>query len=93
MSPQGIQTMVHMRMIQRRRGTDPPQYCLVRDTEQEDPKDITDDVLPPKEAPTKLPPPRRPVHATASYADISERLAQLEQQCFQQFDHIDATLQ
>ncbi|KAK5811529.1 hypothetical protein PVK06_026869 [Gossypium arboreum] len=28
MSPQGITTMLHMRMIERRRGTDPPQYHL-----------------------------------------------------------------
>ncbi|KAH1039578.1 hypothetical protein J1N35_041321 [Gossypium stocksii] len=33
MSPQGIQTMLHMRIIQRRRGNDPPQYHLLRDAE------------------------------------------------------------
>ncbi|KAH1055190.1 hypothetical protein J1N35_033255 [Gossypium stocksii] len=46
MSPQGISSMLHMRMIDRQRGTDPPQYHLARSTGQEDPKDITDDVPP-----------------------------------------------
>ncbi|PPR96261.1 hypothetical protein GOBAR_AA24412 [Gossypium barbadense] len=38
-------------------------------------------------------PPSRPVHVADSYADISERLTRFEQQCFQRFDNIDATLQ
>ncbi|PPR89795.1 hypothetical protein GOBAR_AA30890 [Gossypium barbadense] len=42
---------------------------------------------------TQPPPPSRPVHAAASYADISERLTRFEQQCFQRFENIDATLQ
>ncbi|KAH1123008.1 hypothetical protein J1N35_006168 [Gossypium stocksii] len=83
-----------MSMIQRQRGTDPPQYHLLRDTEHEDPEDITNDVPPPqKEAPTEPPLPHHPVHAVALYADISECLTRFEQQWFQRFDHIDATLQ
>ncbi|PPS04450.1 hypothetical protein GOBAR_AA16221 [Gossypium barbadense] len=46
MSPQGISSMLHMRMIECRRGFDPPQYRLARGTDQDDPKDITDDILP-----------------------------------------------
>ncbi|PPS05903.1 hypothetical protein GOBAR_AA14749 [Gossypium barbadense] len=42
--------------------------------------------------PTQPPPSSRLVHAVASYADISECLTRFEQQCFQRFDHIDATL-
>ncbi|PPS03658.1 hypothetical protein GOBAR_AA17008 [Gossypium barbadense] len=57
-------------------------------------KDIPDDVLPQHEdPPTQPPPPSRLVHAVASYANISERLTRFEQQCFQRFDNIDATLQ
>ncbi|KAK5836078.1 hypothetical protein PVK06_011827 [Gossypium arboreum] len=58
------------------------------------PEDITDDVPPRhKDPPSQPPPPSRPVHAAASYADIPERLIRFEQQCFQRFDNIDATLQ
>ncbi|KAH1081292.1 hypothetical protein J1N35_021053 [Gossypium stocksii] len=86
--------MLHMRMIQGRHGTYPPQYQLLRDAQQEDPEDIPNDVLPPQEdAPIEPPPPRRPAHTVASYADLSECLSRFEQQCFQCFDHIDATLQ
>ncbi|PPR83239.1 hypothetical protein GOBAR_AA37474 [Gossypium barbadense] len=60
-SPQGISSMLSMKMIKRRRGTSP---------QHEDP-------------PTQPPPPSRPVHAVASYADISECLTRFQQQCFQ----------
>ncbi|KAH1106234.1 hypothetical protein J1N35_010002 [Gossypium stocksii] len=64
------------------------------DLEAEDLEDIPDNVPPPEDdAPTDPPPPRRSVHAAASHANISERLSRFEQQCFQRFDHIDATLQ
>ncbi|PPR83979.1 hypothetical protein GOBAR_AA36733 [Gossypium barbadense] len=57
-------------------------------------EDIPDDVPPQHEdPPTQPPPPSRPVHAAASYADISEHLTRFEQQCFQRFDNIDATPQ
>ncbi|PPS14931.1 hypothetical protein GOBAR_AA05657 [Gossypium barbadense] len=57
-------------------------------------EDIPDDVPPQHEDPPSQPPlPSRPVHAAASYADISERLTQFKQHCFQRFDNIDATLQ
>ncbi|KAK5793280.1 hypothetical protein PVK06_034422 [Gossypium arboreum] len=92
--PYGISSMLSMRMIEKRHGTYPPQYCLALSTEEEDLEDITDDVPSCHEDPlTQPPPPFRPVHATASYADISERLTQFEQQSFQRFDNIDATLQ
>ncbi|PPR95179.1 hypothetical protein GOBAR_AA25492 [Gossypium barbadense] len=94
MSPQGISSILSMRMIKKRQGTYPPQYHLAQSTEEEAYKDIPDDVPPQHEdPPTQPPPPSRPVHAVASYADISERLTRFEQQCFQQFDNIDATLQ
>ncbi|PPS16732.1 hypothetical protein GOBAR_AA03851 [Gossypium barbadense] len=60
---------------------------------QEDLEDITDDVPPPHEDPAFQPSPiHRPVHATASLSDISERLTLFEQQYFQCFDHINSTL-
>ncbi|PPR85723.1 hypothetical protein GOBAR_AA34968 [Gossypium barbadense] len=46
-----------------------------------------------EDPPTQPPPPSHPVHAAASYANISERLTRFEQQCFQRFDNIDPTLQ
>ncbi|PPS02337.1 hypothetical protein GOBAR_AA18323 [Gossypium barbadense] len=94
MSPQGISSMLSMRMIERRRGTYPPQYHFAQSTEEEVYEDIPDDVPPQHEDPPTQPPlPSRPVHAAASYADISECLTQFEQQCFQRSDNIDATLQ
>ncbi|PPS20556.1 hypothetical protein GOBAR_AA00019 [Gossypium barbadense] len=94
MSPQGISSMLSMRMIERRQGTYPPQYRLAQSTKEEAYEDIPDDVPPQHEDPPTQPsPPSRPVHAATSYADISERLNRFEQQCFQQFDNIDATLQ
>ncbi|PPS08550.1 hypothetical protein GOBAR_AA12088 [Gossypium barbadense] len=84
MSPQGILSMLSMRVIEKHRGTYPPQYCLAQSTEEEAPEDITDDVpLQHKDPPSQPPPPSRLVHAAASYADISERVTRFEQQCFQ----------
>ncbi|KAK5833783.1 hypothetical protein PVK06_017641 [Gossypium arboreum] len=78
-SPQGISSMLHMRMIERRRGVDPPQYHLVQPIEEEDPEDITDDVPPRHEdSPSQPPPIHHLVHAAASYSNISERLTRFE---------------
>ncbi|PPS18676.1 hypothetical protein GOBAR_AA01890 [Gossypium barbadense] len=72
----------------------PRRYRLAQFTEEEAPKDITDDVPPRQEdLPSQPPPPSCLVYAATSYADISERLTRFEQQCFQRFDNIDATLQ
>ncbi|PPS11858.1 hypothetical protein GOBAR_AA08781 [Gossypium barbadense] len=80
MSPQGISSMLSMRMIERRRGTYSPQYHLAQSTKGEAYEDIPDDVLPQHEDPlTQPPPPSRPIHAAASYADISERLTRFKQ--------------
>ncbi|PPS01239.1 hypothetical protein GOBAR_AA19420 [Gossypium barbadense] len=80
MSPQGISGMLSMRMIERHRGTYPPQYRLTQSTEEEAYEDIPDDVPPQHDdPPTQLPPPFRPVHAAASYADISKRFTRFEQ--------------
>ncbi|PPR92528.1 hypothetical protein GOBAR_AA28143 [Gossypium barbadense] len=80
MSPQGISSMLSMGMIKECRGTYPPQYRLAQSTKEEAPEDITDDVPPQHEdPPSQPPPPFRLVHATASYADISERLTRFEQ--------------
>ncbi|PPR95572.1 hypothetical protein GOBAR_AA25095 [Gossypium barbadense] len=57
MSPQGISSMLHMRMIEKRQGTHPPQYRLALSTEEEDPEDITDDVPPHHGDPSSQPPP------------------------------------
>ncbi|PPR99705.1 hypothetical protein GOBAR_AA20963 [Gossypium barbadense] len=80
MSPQGISTMFHMRMIERRRGFDPPQHHLIQSAEQKDPEDITNNVPPQHEDPPSQPPPiHRPVHAAVSLSYISERLTRFEQ--------------
>ncbi|PPR86040.1 hypothetical protein GOBAR_AA34648 [Gossypium barbadense] len=80
MPPQGISSMLSMRMIEKCRGTYPPQYRLTQSTKEEAYKDIPDDVLLQHEDPPTQPPaPSRPVHVTASYADISERLTRFEQ--------------
>ncbi|PPR94558.1 hypothetical protein GOBAR_AA26112 [Gossypium barbadense] len=93
-SPQGISSMLSMRMIEKHRGTYPPQYRLAQSTEEEALEDITDDVPPQHEdPPSQPPPPSCLVHATASYVDISECLTRFKQQCFQRFDNIDATPQ
>ncbi|KAK5839141.1 hypothetical protein PVK06_007906 [Gossypium arboreum] len=74
-SPQGISSMLSMRMIERHQGTYPPQYHLAQSIEEESYEDIPDDVPRQHEdLPTQPPPPSRPVHAAASYVDISERL-------------------
>ncbi|KAK5839319.1 hypothetical protein PVK06_008095 [Gossypium arboreum] len=46
MSPQGISSMLSMRMIEKRCGTYPPQYRIAQSIEEKDPKDIPDDVHP-----------------------------------------------
>ncbi|PPR96342.1 hypothetical protein GOBAR_AA24324 [Gossypium barbadense] len=79
MSPQGVSSMLSMRMIERHRGTYPPQYHLAQSTEKESYEDIPDDVPPQHEGPpTQPPPPSRLVYVAASYADISERLTRFE---------------
>ncbi|PPS07027.1 hypothetical protein GOBAR_AA13617 [Gossypium barbadense] len=46
MSPRGISSMLSMRMIERCRGTYPPQYRLAQSTDEEAYEDIPDDVPP-----------------------------------------------
>ncbi|KAK5836080.1 hypothetical protein PVK06_011829 [Gossypium arboreum] len=58
----------------------PGTYRLVQSAEQEDPKDIADNVPPSHEDLASQPPPIHcPVHVAASLFDISERLTQFEQ--------------
>ncbi|KAK5811792.1 hypothetical protein PVK06_027165 [Gossypium arboreum] len=64
MSPQGISSMIYMRMIERRCGFDPPQYKLVHSDDQDELEDITDDVPPTHEDPHPPPPSHRPPAAT-----------------------------
>ncbi|PPS11735.1 hypothetical protein GOBAR_AA08907 [Gossypium barbadense] len=62
MSPQGISSMLSMRMIERRQGTYPPQYRLAQSTEEEAYEDIPDDVPQQHEdRPTQPPPPSHPI--------------------------------
>ncbi|PPR93982.1 hypothetical protein GOBAR_AA26689 [Gossypium barbadense] len=91
MFPQGISSMIYMRMIERRHGFDPPQYRLARSDGQDDPEDITENVPPFHKDP---PPPPSQSHcpAAATLTDISEQLTCFEQQCFEWFNSIDATL-
>ncbi|PPR95553.1 hypothetical protein GOBAR_AA25116 [Gossypium barbadense] len=84
MSPQGILSMLSIRMIEKCRGTYPSQYRLAQSTKDEAYEDIPNDVPPQHEGlPTQPPPPSRPIHTTASYANISESLTRFEQHCFQ----------
>ncbi|PPR98043.1 hypothetical protein GOBAR_AA22620 [Gossypium barbadense] len=59
-SPQSITIMLHMRMIERQRGTDPPQYRLTHAIDEKDLEDIPDDVPPQHEEPSTTPPRERP---------------------------------
>ncbi|PPS19432.1 hypothetical protein GOBAR_AA01138 [Gossypium barbadense] len=68
MSPQGIKTMLHMRMIEHQRGTDPPQYRLTHAIDEEDLEDLLDDVPPQHEEPSTTSPRERPVHAPQNQA-------------------------
>ncbi|PPS08814.1 hypothetical protein GOBAR_AA11828 [Gossypium barbadense] len=60
MSPQGIMTMLHMQMIERQRGTNPPQYRLLHAIDEEDLEDIPDDVPPQHKEPSTAPHRERP---------------------------------
>ncbi|PPS13016.1 hypothetical protein GOBAR_AA07627 [Gossypium barbadense] len=61
-------------------ATYPPQYRLAQANEEEDLKDITNDVPSCHEDPPTQPPPlHRPVHTAASYSNISGRLTRFEQ--------------
>ncbi|PPS20479.1 hypothetical protein GOBAR_AA00096 [Gossypium barbadense] len=94
MSPQGIQSMLHMRMIERWHGFNPPQYRLARATDKDDDEDILDDIPPVQDEPPFQPPPRhQPVHAAASLFEVSDHLHRFEQYCTQRFNSIGATLQ
>lgn len=88
MSPQDITTMLHMRMIERQRGTDPPLYRFTQAIDEEDLEEIPDDVPPQHEEPFTTPPRERPVHAAASLAHLSDRLVHFEQYCTTQFEMI-----
>ncbi|PPS01284.1 hypothetical protein GOBAR_AA19382 [Gossypium barbadense] len=57
-SPQGIQSMLHMPMIECRRGFDPPQYLLARAIDEDDTEDILDDIPAFQEGPPSRPPPK-----------------------------------
>ncbi|PPR95952.1 hypothetical protein GOBAR_AA24718 [Gossypium barbadense] len=75
-----ISIMLSMRIIEKRRGTYPLQYRLAQSTKEQAPEDITNDVpLQHEEPPSQPPPPSRPVHVAASYADISKHLTRFEQ--------------
>ncbi|PPR91930.1 hypothetical protein GOBAR_AA28755 [Gossypium barbadense] len=78
MSPQAITTMLHTRMIEHRRRTDPLQYCLSHAIDEEDLEDILDDVPPQHKEPSTAPSRERPTHAAASLAYISDRLAHFD---------------
>ncbi|PPS03933.1 hypothetical protein GOBAR_AA16731 [Gossypium barbadense] len=61
MSPQGISSMLSMRMIKKQLGTFPPQYHLTQSAKEGDPEDIIDDVPPHHEdPPSQLAPPSHP---------------------------------
>ena len=64
--------MLHMRMIEHRRGADPPQYHLLHAIDEEDLEDIPDDVPPQHEEPSTAPSRERPAHAAALLAHLSD---------------------
>ncbi|KAH1107777.1 hypothetical protein J1N35_011545, partial [Gossypium stocksii] len=64
MPPQGISSMIHIRMIERRHGVDPCQYQLLHSDTQNDHRDVTDDVPLFHEDPPQPPPSSyRPIHS------------------------------
>ncbi|PPS05319.1 hypothetical protein GOBAR_AA15349 [Gossypium barbadense] len=74
MSPQGISSMLSMRMIKKRRGTYPPQYRLAQSTEEEDLKDIPDDVPQCHEdLPTQSPPPSSIIKSSKAHHRIGTK--------------------
>ncbi|KAA3472278.1 Retrovirus-related Pol polyprotein from transposon 412 family [Gossypium australe] len=94
MVPQGIQTMLHMRMIKQRRGTNPPQYTLKSPSTEEEDEDIPDDVSPPSKEATN--PSQYPHRAAKSLTYISARLDRFEMHFAKnarRFDGIEAALQ
>ncbi|KAH1074750.1 hypothetical protein J1N35_027078 [Gossypium stocksii] len=79
MSPQGISTMIHMRMIERLRGVDPPQYRLLHSDSQNDPKDFTDDIPLHHDDPPHPPSSsHRPVSFASILTDLFERFTRFE---------------
>ncbi|PPR89979.1 hypothetical protein GOBAR_AA30705 [Gossypium barbadense] len=68
----GITTMLHMRMIKRRCGTDPPQHRLSHAIDEKDLEDILDDVPPQHEELSTAPPRERPIFVAASLAHLSD---------------------
>ncbi|PPS06277.1 hypothetical protein GOBAR_AA14369 [Gossypium barbadense] len=70
MSPQGITTMLHMRMIERRLRIDPPQYRFSHAIDEEDLEEIPDNVPPQHEEPSTAPPRERLVHAATLLAHL-----------------------
>ncbi|KAK5838542.1 hypothetical protein PVK06_007272 [Gossypium arboreum] len=67
MPPQGISSMIHIRMIKRRCGVDPTQYRLFQSNVEHDPEDFIDDVPPYHEDPPQPPhSSHRPIHYAAS---------------------------
>ncbi|PPR89117.1 hypothetical protein GOBAR_AA31568 [Gossypium barbadense] len=86
MSPQGIQSMLHMRMIKCRRGFEHPQYRLARATDEDD----TEDIPAFQEDPPSQPPlSHEPVHAAALISEVFDHLHCFEQYCTQRFDSIE----
>ncbi|KAH1106902.1 hypothetical protein J1N35_010670 [Gossypium stocksii] len=80
MSPQGISTIVHMKIIERLRGVDSPQYRLLHSDSQNDLEDFTDDVPLHHEDPPHSPPSSHcPVSFAATLTDLSERFTCFEQ--------------
>ncbi|PPS10013.1 hypothetical protein GOBAR_AA10630 [Gossypium barbadense] len=72
MSPQGISSMIYMRIIKRRCGVDPPQYRLFHSDAQNESEDFTDDVPPYHKDPPQPPPSsHRPVPSAASFQEVS----------------------
>ncbi|KAK5819142.1 hypothetical protein PVK06_024104 [Gossypium arboreum] len=63
-------------------------YRLSHAIDEEDLEDIPDDVPPQHEEPSTAPPRERPVHAAASLAHLSDRLAHFEQYYITQFEMI-----
>ncbi|PPS17476.1 hypothetical protein GOBAR_AA03098 [Gossypium barbadense] len=88
MSPQGISSMLSMRMIKKRRGTYPPQYRLAQSTEEEDPKDITDDVPPRHKDPLTQPPtPSRPSSKAHHRLGTKNSIGKVLHDCHALLDH------
>ncbi|PPS12612.1 hypothetical protein GOBAR_AA08037 [Gossypium barbadense] len=72
-------SMLYMRMIERHRGFNPPQYRLARATDEDDAEDIPDDIPAFQEDPPSQPPlSHQAVYTATSLSEVSDHFHHFE---------------